>query len=1086
METTSSFGSWIRRQRKALDLTQQALADRVGCSLAAIKKIEGDERRPSRQIAERLADVLGVPASQREVFLEAARGLRPADRLSLARASVTSSQPTGIVTFLFTDIEGSTKLASEYRETWEVARARHHAILREAIELNHGFVFQIIGDAFCAAFSKAGTALQAALQAQQNLQNEPSDESIIRVRMGIHTGEAEAHDNEYHGYLTLSLVQRLMSAGHGGQIILSHTTENLLRGQLPKDINLRDMGEHKFKDIPHPTRVFQVVAPDLESEFPPLRTLDVHLNNLPIQLTSFVGREKELVDMKKLLQEARLVTLTGPGGTGKTRLSIQIANELLDQYPDGVWLVELASILDPLLVPRTTAISIGLRDEPQRPVIDMLCDYLREKKMLILLDNCEHLVEACAHLADRVLHTAPQVRILASSREALGFAGEVTYRVPSLGLPDVNQLPSVESLTQYEAIQLFIDRATSALPTFTTTNDNVRALAQVCSRLDGIPLAIELAAAKVRVLSVEQIAKRLDDRFRLLTGGSRTALERHQTLRAAIDWSYNLLSPAEQILFRRLSIFVGGWALEAAESVCADESLQSDDVLNVLEQLINKSLVLKEETQNETRYHTLETMRQYANEKLVESGESDTLRDHHLDYFLNLAETAEPHLIRPEQLEWLARLDADYENLRAVLEWALYKESPQSSLRLCAALGTFWNIRWYWLEGSKWLESALVKPSPDTSTNEKIARIRALCTDAGLAAQLGNLERMQASAKASLALCEEGTDKMDIAIARFYVGNSLRRHGDDENALHLIEESLAEFQKMKDLYWEAASYNSLNYILVGGGEPKLSEQRLLQALEFTRRAGERSEMAEALLNYSRWLIIFNRVNDARIHTEEAEKLLKQIGSDTSDTSFLFAQIAWLNDDYQKSRSIYVELQAHFGLLGEKYLRSAAIENLGQLAMDQGDLDQAQAYLEQALATAREIEYEEPIAYRLVKLGIIFYLQRKIDKCKQYFKEGILIAKVLPFFRKTNILILMINYMYTQKLETSVHILASISNSPRESIRPIALRWKHYYDRVEAHARESLGDEAFESAFAEGQKMSLDEALDLALEIVDEM
>ena len=336
--------------------------------------------------------------------------------------------------------------------------------------------------------------------------------------MGIHTGEAEVHDNEYHGYLTLSLVQCVMSAGHGGQILLSNATENLLRGQLPKDVALRDMGEHKFKEAPCPARAFQVVIPGLLSEFPPLRAPDVFPNNLPTQLTSFVGRRKELADVEKLLHDAHMLTLIGPGGTGKTRLAIRAASEVLGNYPDGVWLVELAPILDPLLVPRTTAIAIGLRDEPQRPVIDMLCDYLREKKMLILLDNCEHLVDACARLADRVLHAAPNVRILASSREALGIAGEVTYRVPSLGLPDIQHLPPVESLSQYEAVKLFIDRATTAVPTFTVTNNNAPAVAQICYRLDGIPLAIELAAAKMRVLSVEQITKRLDDRFRLLTG----------------------------------------------------------------------------------------------------------------------------------------------------------------------------------------------------------------------------------------------------------------------------------------------------------------------------------------------------------------------------------------------------------------------------------------------------------------------------------------------------------------------------------------------------------------------------------------
>jgi len=435
-----------------------------------------------------------------------------------------NNPPSGTVTFLFTDIEGSTKLAQEYPDTWETLRARHHEILQSAMDAHNGYVFQIIGDAFCVAFHTASDGLNATLDSQRNLQLKDSESMPIKVRMGLHTGEATIHGNEYHGYLTMSLVQRVMSAGHGGQILLSNAVENLLRGQLPKDISLRDMGEHRFKNIPLPVRVFQVVAPGLQSDFPALRALDVFPNNLPVQLTSFVGREKELADVKKLLQDAHMLTLIGPGGTGKTRLSIRSASESLAQYPDGVWLVELAPILDSLLVPRTTAIAIGLREEPQRPVIDMLCNYIREKKMLIVLDNCEHLVDACAQMTNKILQAAPNARILASSREALGIAGEVTYRVPSLGLPDVNHLPSVESLSQYEAVKLFIDRATSAIPSFTVTNDNAPFLAQICFRLDGIPLAIELAAAKIRVLNVEQIAKRLDDRFKLLTGETRTAL----------------------------------------------------------------------------------------------------------------------------------------------------------------------------------------------------------------------------------------------------------------------------------------------------------------------------------------------------------------------------------------------------------------------------------------------------------------------------------------------------------------------------------------------------------------------------------
>lgn len=1000
-----------------------------------------------------------------------------------------SSLPSGTVTFLFTDIEGSTKLARAHPETWEGARARHHTILREAFETNNGYIFQIIGDAFCVTFHNAGDALNAATKAQQDLQNETWGDVTIRVRMGIHTGEAELQeDDQYQGYLTLSLVQRLMSAGHGGQTLLSGACENLLRGQLPDGIDLLDMGRHNFKDIPQAIRMFQVNAPDLQRDFSPIRTFDILPNNLPVQLTSFVGREKQLADVKKLLQDTHMLTLIGPGGTGKTRISIQSANDLLTQYPDGVWLVELAPILDPLLVPRTTAITIGLRDEPQRPVIDMLCDYLSKKKMLILLDNCEHLVDACAQMADRILHAASDVRILASSREALGIAGEVTYRVPSLGLPDVDHLPSMEALSQYEAVTLFIDRATSAIPSFAVTNENAPSLAQICHRLDGIPLAIELAAGKIRVLSVEQIAQRLDDRFRLLTGGSRTALERHQTLRATVDWSYNLLPPEEQVLFRRLSVFVGGWTLEAAESVCGvdlvSDEVRSDDVLNLLEQLINKSLVITDEDRGASRFRMLETMRQYANEKLVESGESDMLRDKHFEYFLGLAEIAAPHLIRTEQLEWLAQLDADYENLRAALEFALRKKSAEPSLRLCAALGSYWYMRTYWLEGSKWLKSALSKTTQNSTPAEKNARVRALYQDAELAEKLDDLEREKASAEQSFMLAQELSDKKDIAIARFEVAFVYCRRDDYEKALPLLEQSHAEFQELNDSYWQLNSYKLLSFILVQKDKLKGSE-RNIQILELARKGGERLNLADALFSYSMWLYRINRLGEAIKYAAEADILFKQIGFILSP-NYLNAEFAWLNGNYKEAESYYMEMQERLGLIGEKNLRSDKTIRLGLLAMEQGNIEQAQSYTEEALATVREIDDKFFIAYCQAQLGITFYLQGNIEKFRLYFRECISVVKPLDIYAKRYILLLILNYMDIQKLESTVYVLGALDNSQKDGEDPIELLFMRYYNHAEAHAHEKLGDLAFESAFAEGQKMSLDDALDLVLQIVEEM
>src|SRR5687768_8258649 len=539
--------------------------------------------------------------------------------------------PTGTVTFLFTDIEGSTKLAQEFPDQWETLRARHNTLLQSAMELYNGYIFQIIGDAFCVAFHSASDALNAALHAQRLLQNESWSPAPIHVRMGIHTGPAQLNNNSdqirYLGYTTLVTTQRIMSAGHGRQVLISSTTHDLVRDVLPAETELLDLGERRLKDILRPEHLYQLGAPGLSSTFPPLKTLEESRNNLPVQLTSFIGRENEIAEIKQELKDHHLITLTGPGGTGKTRLSLQVAADLLDQFYHGVWFIELAPLTDPDLIPQTILSAIGITEQSGKP-LDALREYLRRKKSLIVLDNCEHLLEASANVAHAILSAAPDLKVLASSREALGVPGEMSYPVPSLSLPDIKQLPVIEELSQYEAVRLFLDRASLVARRFSVDASNALSIAQICYRLDGIPLAIELAAARVQMLSVEQISAGLDDRFHLLTGGARTLLPRQQTLRALIDWSYDLLSEHERLFLCRLSVFAGGWTLEAAEEVCSGlegDTVQPYHVLDLLSQLINKSLVLVVEhsQSGETRYRMLETIRQYARDRLLETGGSE-------------------------------------------------------------------------------------------------------------------------------------------------------------------------------------------------------------------------------------------------------------------------------------------------------------------------------------------------------------------------------------------------------------------------------------------------------------------------------
>ncbi len=584
--------------------------------------------------------------------------------------------PAGTVTFLFTDIEGSTRLWQQHPDGMDAALKRHHALLNTSIAGHGGYVFQIIGDAFCAAFTTANDGLEAALQAQHLLSTEKWDTTDpIRVRMALHTGKAEIQpgaftSGEYASGLTLSRTSRLLSAGHGGQILLSLATSELVRDHLPADITLHDLGARRLKDLVRPEHIFQVVAPGLPSDFAPLKTLDVHPHNLPVQLTSFIGREKEMAEIKLLLTTTHLLTLTGIGGTGKTRLALQVAADLIDEFPSGVWLVNLAPVPDPALVEQTVAVDLTMREQPGQPLGEQLVDYLRDRHLLLILDNCEHLVKACARLADLLLSHAPQLKILATSRTHLNLAGETTYHVQPLALPDQRKAITVPALAQYEAVRLFIDRASTAQPAFKVNNANAPAVAQICTHLDGIPLAIELAAARVRHLSPKQISDRLGDRFSLLTGGSRAALPRQQTLRAAIDWSYDLLNETERTFFTRLAVFAGSFSLEAVEAICTDELVSNTQVLDLLCRLVDYSLVNSLAWQEDTRYTMLETVWQYALEKLTAAGELRQVQDRHLDYYREMALEAWPQIYiwNPD---WWAIYEIEYDNLRLAIEHAI-------------------------------------------------------------------------------------------------------------------------------------------------------------------------------------------------------------------------------------------------------------------------------------------------------------------------------------------------------------------------------------------------------------------------------
>ncbi|MBI4473768.1 MAG: adenylate/guanylate cyclase domain-containing protein, partial [Acidobacteria bacterium] len=547
------------------------------------------------------------------------------------------------LTFLFTDIEGSTQLWEKHPAEMKSALARHDAILQSTFPRYGGRAFKTVGDAFCCIFPDPTQAALAALDCQRSLQEETWADSLrLRVRVSIHIGPALERDGDYFGP-TLNRVARILTAAHGGQTLVSAAATAAIDAAALGDGVLQDLGEHRLKDLTYPEQIFQLSTPDLPSEFPLLRSLEAFAHNLPLQLNSFVGRDSEMADLRRQLVSSRLLTLTGSGGSGKTRLALQLAAESVETFTNGAWFVEIAALSDAAMVPHMVASALHLKEQPARPILDTLGEYLRDKDLLLLLDNCEHLVEACARLVEGLLKACPRLRIMATSREPLGVGGEHVWRVPSLRLPTTEEAESAEKLADVPSVRLFVERASSASPRFTLTAKNAGAIARVCLRLDGIPLAIELAAARIKMLSVEELAMRLDDRFRLLTAGNRTALPRHQTLRAAIDWSYQLLWGVEGVLFRRLSVFLGGFTLKAAETVCGGDGIESFEVLDSLSRLVDKSLVIIDDTGDEPRYRMLESIRDYAREKLEESDEANRMYGCHRRYFLDLAHTAEQH-----------------------------------------------------------------------------------------------------------------------------------------------------------------------------------------------------------------------------------------------------------------------------------------------------------------------------------------------------------------------------------------------------------------------------------------------------------
>jgi predicted ATPase/class 3 adenylate cyclase len=852
--------------------------------------------------------------------------------------------PTGTVTFLFTDIQGSTALWQQYPNVMPDVIARHDALLKEIVEAHNGVVFRTVGDAIHAAFTSPADAVAAALEAQRALTSEPWPDDIpLRVRMGIHTGAVEVQAGEYAGH-TLNRVARLTASGHGGQVLLSAATAELVRGDLPPDVALRDMGEHRLKDLVIPERIYQVEAPDLPTDFPALRTLDEPRTNVPSAAGPVIGRAKEIGEARDLLkrEDVRLVTFTGAGGTGKTTLALAVGRDLADSFPDGVWLVSLAAISDPTLIPSAITSSLGLRDEGSRTPMQTLLDFLTRKRLLLILDNFEQVVGA-APLVAELLQAAWGLTILATSRIALRVRAEREFPIAPLSVPDREGITDLDQLTHYAAIQLFLERAQDVKPSFTLTDENARAVAEICARLDGLPLAIELAAARIRVLTPQALLRRLEKRLPLLTGGAYDLPVRQQTMEAAIAWSYDLLGEEEQRLYRDLSVFVGGFSLEGAEAVCAGDNPQVD-VLDGITSLVDKSLVRQEEISGEPRFSMLQTIREYGLERLDECAGAEDLRRRHASYFVGLAESLERVGMAQGPGPVIGLLEMERDNLRAALHWSLAEPGDtEMGLRLMASMMFLWAFGGHSTEGRAHAEALLARPDAAQYPNEL----------AGTLVTLGALEEfahesVQATShlKTSDDILRRSGDSMRLGLALQWLGITAIGRGDIEDAVHYQSQS-RDHGRSAGLPWLEA--NSLSFL------------------------------AEAM-------VAQEKLDEVRAVAEEALEIYRALGDawGIARVQRLLAGIAWLEGDYATAHTLCAQAIEPLRRAGENWNLARTLTRMGIILVDEEQYEEAEDMLTEGLLAWRNIGNEGGMLLSLAGLAAAAAARGNIDRARRLY------------------------------------------------------------------------------------------------------
>ena len=940
-----------------------------------------------------------------------------------------NSLPSGTVTFLFTDIEGSTNLARAHSEAWEEVRMRHHAILLDAIERNNGYIFQFIGDAFCAAFYRAGDALKAATHAQQRFQNESRGGVVIRVRMGIHTGEAELQeDGQYQGYLTLSFVQRIMSAGYGGQILVSQSVYDLTQAMLSPALQLRDMGNHRFKDFPQTERIYQLAVPGLVNDFPPLKTLADCPNNLPFQPTPFIGREAELAILTGFISDPniRLVTIIGPGGMGKTRLALAIAERMLEstQFPDGVFFVNLTPLSESnqILSALAEALNFRLQGDDGRSSQEKILDYLQDKQFMLLFDNCEHVLDGM-DLVTEILQTAPVVQILATSRERLQLRTEQVYLIEGLEYPDWEVS---EDAAEYTAVRLFLQSAHRNQPNFALQDRaDLTYLARICRLVAGMPLALELAAAWVDLLPLVEIAAGLQKGLDFLETDIRDMPERHRSIRAAINHSWEKLDERERDIFSRLSVFRGGFTREAAQAVARAN-------LRGLGWLVNKSFL--QYSQATDRYQVHELMRQYGAEKLTDT---ESVRTQHLEFFAAFAEKADAEMRGPEPDIWVKRVLADMDNFLTAMDWAEESGQAQAGLYLGGSLHSYWIALGDWREGRQRLERLLALPS---AAGPALARALALQEAGNLACHMGDYET-------GLAFLEEGR----------IIGLELGEQGKHIRGWILL--ALAEHLATRDMTASQRLNEEGVALLREVGEP----------WQLWLGLGNRGWAGMSQGNYDR----------ARVAFSEQLAFVQKIGSKwlTGITQGSLGELLYIQGDYSAARPLLEEFVAILRPLGD--LRHQPLGTLGAIAVLQSDYQQAVACFEQRLANHRRQGSKFYNLRDLSDLGIATAYVGDFTQAAALFHEALLLAQELNNTYDAAVCLLGVAGVQRSPHHTA-QLLGAAQARFEQSGEIVEPLYNAELARNEEASRAALGEDVFAVVYEEGKKMTLDEAVTFVL------